>query len=105
MLPTEKKKSSEIKSPFYQGNPKSKGYPQSSIFHHDSNIINDEENIISKFNQAYSKKNTSSDFIKTTYSIIPKSFSLKKKYKNSFRYEYYTSIKFTWRPPPPHRGG
>ena len=84
MLPTEKKKSSEIKSPFSQGNPKSKGYPQSSIFHQDSSIINDEENIISKFNQAYSKKNTSSDFIKTTYSIIPKSFSLKKNIKIPF---------------------
>ena len=45
--------------------------------HYKDYTLNDDDNI-STFKNKYSKYNTSSDFIKTTYSILPRSTNLKK---------------------------
>ena len=65
----------EIKSPFSQGNSKSKSYNED--YNKDTQLKNE-----SLPEDKLSKYNTSSAFIKTTYSVIPKSSYLKKQIKN-----------------------
>ena len=72
MLPNVKK---EIKSPFSQGNSQFKSYNQDN---NKNTQLNEESSLEDKL----SKYNSSSTFIKTTYSVIPKSSYLKKQIKN-----------------------
>ena len=73
-----KNDSTSIKSPF------SPVGTQSNKFNYDEYTLNQEEDNIKTFKEKYSKYNTSSDFIKTTYSIIPKSTNIKKQLKIPF---------------------
>ena len=51
--------------------------------HYNDYTLNDDSNI-STFHKKYSKYNTSSDFIKATYSVIPKTTNLKKEIQIPF---------------------
>ena len=64
--------SNGIKSPF------SSVSKQSNLYHYDNNYMPNQNKDISTFDKKYLKYNTSSDFIQTTYSVIPKSTNLKK---------------------------
>ena len=64
--------SNSIKSPF------SSNSKQSNLSHYNDNYMLNQNNNISTFDKKYIKYNTSSDFIQTSYSVIPKSTELKK---------------------------
>ena len=75
-----------IKSPF------SAGASRSKLYNYNDNVLNQDNNI-STFKNKISKYNTSSDFIKMTYSTLPKTTNLKKTNKNSFCLKFYTAFK------------
>ena len=66
-----------IKSPFSAGSSSSK------LYNYNDNVLNQDNNI-STFKNKISKYNTSSDFIKMTYSTLPKTTNLKKQIKIPF---------------------